>query len=74
MLGQACIFAGQPHRGIDALTQAMRLGGPYCLDWLPYNLALGYAWAGEREGAAIRMAEGYVHILRLHRPCDTKVG
>ncbi|MCF6113157.1 adenylate/guanylate cyclase domain-containing protein [Mesorhizobium muleiense] len=62
VLGQVCIFAGQPHRGIEALTQAMRLS-PYHLDWQPYNLALGYAWAGQNEGEAIRMAEEYVRRL-----------
>lgn len=61
-LGLVRIFAGQPHKAIEALTRAMRLS-PYYLDWLPYNLALGYAWAGENEGEAIRMAEGYVQRL-----------
>jgi adenylate cyclase len=60
VLGQVCIFAGQPHKGIEALTQAMRLS-PYYLDWQPYNLALGYA--GENEAGAIRMAEEYVQRL-----------
>ena len=36
---------------------------PYHLDWQPYNLALAYAWAGENEGEAIRMAEGYVQRM-----------
>ena len=62
VLGQVYIFAGQPQMGIQALTQAMRLS-PYHLDWQPYNLALGYAWAGENEGEAIRMAEEYVQRL-----------
>jgi tetratricopeptide (TPR) repeat protein len=62
VLGQVSIFAGQPQRGIEALTRAMRLN-PYYLDWQPYNLALGYAWAGENEREAIRMAEGYVQRL-----------
>jgi adenylate cyclase len=62
VLGQVSIFAGQPKKGIEALIQAMRLS-PYHLDWQPYNLALGYAWAGENEHEAIRMAEGYVQRL-----------
>jgi len=62
VLGQVYIFAGQPRNGIDAPTQAMRLS-PYYLDWLPYNLALGYAWAGENESEAINMAEGYIQRL-----------
>jgi hypothetical protein len=40
----------------------MRLS-PYYLGWLPYNVALGYAGAGENEREAIRMAEGYVQRL-----------
>ncbi|SJM30357.1 adenylate/guanylate cyclase domain-containing protein [Mesorhizobium delmotii] len=61
-LGQVCIFAGQAHKGIEALTEAMRLS-PYHIDWQPYNLALGYAWVGENESEAIRLAEEYVRRL-----------
>jgi predicted Zn-dependent protease len=66
VLGQVYIFAGQPRNGIDALTQAMRLS-PCYLDWLPYNLALGCAWAGENESEAINMAEDISRDSQLIR-------
>ncbi len=62
VLGQVYLFAGQAEKGIEALIRAMRLS-PYYPDWYPYNLALAYAWAGEREGEAIELAEAYVRRL-----------
>ena len=62
VLGQVYLFAGQAEKSIEALPRAMRLS-PYYPEWYPYNLALAYAWTGEREGEAIEMAEAYVRRL-----------
>ena len=62
VLGQVYLFAGQPEKAMEAIKDAMRLS-PYYPDWYPYNLALAYAWAGEREGEAIELAEAYARRL-----------
>jgi adenylate cyclase len=62
VLGQVYLFAGQAEKGIEALAGAMRLS-PYYPDWYPYNLALAYAWTGEKETEAIEIAEAYVRRL-----------
>jgi len=50
ILGQVCVFAGQPERAIATLKTAMRLS-PYHPNWYTYNLAWAYLWNGQLEAA-----------------------
>ena len=62
VLGQLYVFAGRPETAAQSLRQAMRLS-PYYPDWYAYNLALAYAWSGERPQEAVASAEWYINRL-----------